>query len=106
MSTKLDGWKQLDPSTMAISDILDGYWIVFRADITPPFSGLVSTQLQVSVETCALTGTWRVLYQGLVEVAPSLLAEDGYYSPCFLVQKERGSLRPILRLGALNKFVA
>ena len=81
--------------------------IVFRDGITPPFSGLVDTQLQSSVETCALdTELEALLAKGAVEIVPQHLAKSGYYSPYFLVPKKDGGLRPILNLRAFNKFVA
>ena len=107
LSSKVNRWKQLGLSTMAVSDILEGHKIVFRDGITPPYTGLVSTQLGSSVETCALTKELEnLLAKGVVEIVPDHLAEDGYYSPYFLVQKKCGALRPILNLKAFNKFVA
>ena len=68
-----------------------GHVIVFRDGITPPSSGLVDTQLQSSVETCALdTELEALLAKGAVEIVPQHLAESGYYSPYFLVPKKDG----------------
>ena len=73
---------------MAVADILEGHQIVFRDEIAPPFTGQVSTQLQSDVETCALTKELEgLLAKGVVEIVPPHLADEGYYSPYFLVLK-------------------
>ena len=107
LTSMVNRWKQLGLSTMAVTDILEGHQIVFRDGIAPPFTGQVSTQLQSNVETQALTKELEdLLAKGVVEIVPPHLADEGYYSPYFLVQKKCGSLRPILNLRAFNKFVA
>ena len=107
LTSMVNRWKQLGLSTMAIADILEGHKIVFRDGITPPFTGQVSTQLESDVETCALTKELEVLLaKEVVEIVPPHLANEGYYSPYFLVQKKSGAMRPILNLKAFNKFVA
>ena len=58
------------------------------------------------METCALTKELEILIaKGVVEVIPPHLADEGYYSPYFRVQKKCGALRPILNLKAFNTFV-
>ena len=107
LTSMVNRWKQLGLSTMAVTDILEGHQIVFRDGIAPPFTGQVSTQLQSDVETRALTKELEdLLAKGVVEIVPPHLADEGYYSPYFLVQKKCGAKRPILNLKAFNEFVA
>ena len=99
-------WRQLGLSTTAVSTVLDGHQFPFRDEITPPYTGQVSSQFENCVETGALSKELEgLLAKRVGEFVPPRLADEGYYNPCFLVRESQDISRPTLGLKALNRFV-
>ena len=105
LTSMVNRWRQLGPSTMATSAILEGHQIPSRDGITPPYTGQVSTQLGGSVETCTLSTVLEgLLAKGVLERVPPHLADEGYYTPGFLVRGNQDISRPILILEGIKQF--
>jgi hypothetical protein len=102
LSRFVDVWESLTTDKAVLQTIRGGFRLEF--EVIPRFQGIVA---QSSENSSALLGEEvdGLLSKNAVEVVQEDQVLDGFYSTYFLVAKKDGSMRPILNLKRLNRFM-
>ena len=103
LAQNLGAWRALNPPHFVMESI-QGHYLNFKS--RPPL-----IQARPSLETLALgpSGAFLadaiddLLKKGAIEPAP---ANPGFYSRLFTVPKKDGTVRPVINLKPLNKFIS
>ena len=99
----MQAWQALDPPSFVL-EAIQGHLISFKArppliPANPSLETLVAGPSSESLHSSVQT----LLLKGAVEPAPS---DPGFYSRIFKVPKKDGSMRPVINLKPLNRFIS
>ena len=102
LAQNLDAWKSLNPPHFVMESI-QGHYLNFRdrpplVPATPSLETRAVGQTSASISD-AVAG---LLSKGAIEPAPQ---DPGFYSRLFTVPKKDGTLRPVINLKPLNRFI-
>ncbi len=103
LAWRLEAWFALpSPSRWLTRTIRLGYAIQF-ARRPPKFSGILETSVAARNAHVLREEIAVLLTKDAIEPVPPAKMRQGFYSPCFIVPKKGGGLRPILDLRLLNQ---
>ena len=104
LSGRAQQWRACGASNWVIKTVTAGYRLQFAS--TPPrFNGILQSQARGEKASVLQEEITSLKDKMAIQIVPPEHNQSGFYSRYFLVPKKGGSLRPILDLRALNRYM-
>ena len=100
----LDNWKKITSDQWVLSVIKEGYKLEFLSIPLP--TGIRPTVVPVLDQELISQEIDSLLQKDCIEKVKAQNALDGFYSTFFLVPKKNGTMRPVINLRPLNRYLA
>ena len=98
-------WQENVSDAWALEVVQSGYALEFK-QAPPPFQGIFWTpSMSPDKDQFLASEIAALLQKQAIEEVPPDLAQEGFYSRFFLVPKKGGTMRPVIDLSPLNKYI-